>query len=789
MKRLLAAFVVVLGLTCQARSQTMNFDAIDGIIQTGIQQKKFPGAVVVIGHNGQIVFHNAYGMASLGPSRDAMTREVMTEDTIFDLASLTKPLVTATAVMQLYQQKRFGLDDPVARYLPAFASHGKERITIRELLTHYSGLPPDLPLTAPWAGKDEGFRLAFATVPVSEPGKRFLYSDINYIILQALVEKLSGLSLEVYQQKFIAQPLGLTEMRFLPPTSWRARIAPTQYDAHGVMLRGTVNDETARRMGGVAGNAGLFATANGVAVFAQSLLDRLAGRPSNFPLEQSVLRQMIRPNQPAGASAVRGLGWDIDSPFSSPRGNLFPIGSFGHTGYTGTSLWIDPASNTYVILLSNSVYPRGHPSLSAIRSAIATCAAAAVERGQRSAGVMTGIDVLEADRFAPLALLAQKHNGHLRLGLLINQTGVDREGRRTADILAHDAAVAVPSLTLKTLFSPEHGINGALDIDTIHDSTDATTGLPVISLYGATEAARRPPLDAMRGLDAVVIDLQDAGVRFYTYETLVLYFLEAAAHTGTEIVILDRPDPIGGAIQGPLSDPGRESYVNAMPVPVRHGMTLGELARYFNGERHLGAPLTVVAMRGWRPSDWFDETGVRWVNPSPNLTSLTAATLYPAIGLIETTNLSVGRGTDHPFEYVGAAWIDETGSRRLAETLTARALPGVRFLPVSFTPKTPYPYAGQLCHGIEIAVTRRDAMDAPEVGLEIASAISRLYPTQFELVKIDTLLVNRGISGCSSHGQRPEADRGRLAGRPAQIRVSPQAILALLKERVSKLAS
>jgi uncharacterized protein YbbC (DUF1343 family) len=755
MKRLLTALVLVLGLTCQARSQTMNFDAIDGIIQTGIQQKKFPGAVVVIGHNGQIVFHKAYGMASLGPSREAMT-----EDTIFDLASLTKPLVTATAIMQLYQRKRFGLDDPVARYLPAFSSHGKERITIRELLTHYSGLRPDLPLTTPWTGKDEGFRLAFATVPVSEPGKRFLYSDINYIVLQALAEKLSGLSLEVYQQKFIAQPLGLPEMRFLPSASWRDRIAPTQYDAHGVMLQGTVNDETARRMGGVAGNAGLFATANEVAVFAQSLLDRLAGRPSNFPLDQSVLRQMISPNQPAGASAVRGLGWDIDSPFSSPRGDLFPIGSFGHTGYTGTSLWIDPASNAYVILLSNSVYPRGHPSLSAIRSAIATCAAAAVESGQRSAGVMTGIDVLEADRFAPLALLAQKHNGHLRLGLLTNQTGVDHEGRRTADILVHDAAVAVPGLTLKTLFSPEHGINGALDTDTIHNSTDATTGLPVISLYGATDAARRPPLDAMRGLDAVVIDLQDAGVRFYTYETLVLYFLEAAARTGTEIVVLDRPDPIGGAIQGPLSDPGRESYVNAMPIPIRHGMTLGELARYFNGERHLAAPLTVVAMRGWRRRDWFDETGLSWINPSPNLTSLTAATLYPAIGLIETTNLSVGRGTDHPFEYVGAAWIDEAGSSHLAEALNARALPGVRFLPASFTPKAPYPYAGQLCHGIEIAVTRRDAMDAPEAGLEIASAIYRLYPTQLELAKIDTLLVNRAILDALLAGKDPKQIAG-----------------------------
>lgn len=725
--------------------------AIDGLVEAAIRAKKLPGAVVLIGHGGQVIFQKAYGMRSLKPMPEAMTL-----DTVFDLASLTKPLVTATAIMQLREQGRLRLSDPVAHSLPAFAAHGKQRITIRELLTHYSGLPPDLPLTTPWAGKQAAYSLAFATVPVAAPGSRFLYSDINYIVLGALIEKLSGLSLDQYEAKYIAQPLGLTHTRFLPPADWRSRIAPTQYVGHGVLLRGVVDDETARRMGGIAGNAGLFGTAGDVATFAQALLDRLAGRPSNFPLTRSALQTMVSPNQPPGERAVRGLGWDIDSPFSSPRGRLFPIGSFGHTGYTGTSLWIDPKSDTYVILLSNAIYPNGYRNLSGLRSAIATCAAEAVGIERRQSGVMTGIDVLEGDHFSELALLAREHGGRLRLGLLTNQTGRDREGRRTADVLARDAAAAVPGLELKLLFSPEHGINGVLDTEKIRNSTDAATGLPVVSLYGSTETQRRPSLKTLRQLDAVVIDLQDAGVRFYTYETLTLYFLEASARTGIDVVILDRPDPIGGAVQGPLSDSGRESYVNPMPIPVRHGMTLGELARYFNAERNLRAPLTVVRMRGWRRNEWFDSTGLPWIDPSPNLTSLKAAALYPAIGLIETTNISVGRGTAHPFEYVGASWIPQAGGAKLAQMLNARRLPGLHFEPVSFTPQAPYPYAHEICHGIRIVVTAQAAIQAPEAGLEIAAALHSLFPAQFQLAKMDRLLVNRTVLNALVAGQDPK---------------------------------
>lgn len=776
-----------LALSAGSATAQSSFSAIDQIVTQAVDEHQLPGAVVIVGHDGHVVFRRAYGMRSLEP-----TQERMTLDTIFDMASLTKPLTTATAIMQLYQQGKIGLNDPVAKYLPEFGANGKQDITIRHLLTHYSGLPPDLPLDEPWEGTEEGFRRAFAIAPIRPPGEQFLYSDINFIVLGALVEKLSGLTLDEYTRRYIMDPLGLTHTRFLPPDSWIPRIAPTQYE-HGaaasgipgqitgrgdVMLRGVVHDPTSRRMGGVAGHAGLFSTGDDLAIYAQSLLDRLAGRPSKFPLSRIVLQKMVAPEQPATGTALRGFGWDIDSPYSSNRGTLFPVGSFGHTGFTGTSLWIDPVSDTYIIVLANSVHPNGPKSITSLRGKIADAAAIALgihaDGGAlaahitgyneslsgmrrwpvRNGEVKTGIDVLEGDHFAELAEMARRHGGKLRLGLLTNQTGVDAEGHRTIDVLFHDAAQAVPGVSLDTLFSPEHGIGGSYDQPNVPSSRDAATGLPVISLYGAKDADRRPSPDSLRNLDAVVIDLQDAGVRFYTYEAVVRYFLEAAAKTGTEIVVLDRPDPINGSfVQGPISDAGMESYVNSIPIPVRHGMTLGELARFDKQQLQLQTLLTVVEMQGWQRGDWYDSTGLTWVNPSPNLRDLEEATLYPGIGLVETTNISVGRGTDTPFELLGAPWVD---ARALAQFLNHRQLPAVRFVPVDFTPQKPFPYADEICHGVRILVTDRNVLDAPELGIEVASALHRLYADKFELEKMNTLLANRAVLDAIAAGQDPQ---------------------------------
>jgi uncharacterized protein YbbC (DUF1343 family)/CubicO group peptidase (beta-lactamase class C family) len=717
-----------------------------------------PGAVLMVWHNGQVMYRKAFGNQSLEPRR-----ETMTLDTIFDLASLTKVVATTTGIMQLMERGQVRINDPVAKYIPEFAQNGKEDITVRNLLTHYSGLRGDLDLTQAWQGHDTAFSMAFAETPVIPPGSRFLYSDINFIVLGALIERVSGTSEADYCQKNIFTRLGMTHTRFLPPAAWKSAIAPTEYDEQGKMLRGVVHDPTARRMGGVAGHAGLFSTAGDLSKFAQALLKGSTVLPS------LMVEKMTTPQQPPTADSLRGFGWDIDSPLSGNRGELLPVGSFGHTGWTGTSIWIDPTTRTYIILLTNSVHPRGKGNVIALRAKIATAVAAALpltvsEKEQlrlksitgyneaqtasrrlsvRNGSVQTGIDVLEAQNFDALRGVTAKK----RIGLLTNQTGVDSQGRRTIDVLAE-----APGVSLDAIFSPEHGVTGTLDTTDVANSKDAATGIPVYSVYGATDAARRPSPAILKNLEAVVVDIQDAGVRFYTYEASVGYFLEAAAKAGIEIIVLDRPNPTTGSfVQGPMPDPGRESFVNYASVPVRHGMTIGELARMFNAERNINARLQVVSMDGWIRGDWFDSTGVNWINPSPNLRSLTEATLYPGVALIEGTNVSVGRGTDTPFEIVGAPWIN---GRELTQYLNARGISGVRFVPVSFTPNASN-YAAEKCEGVNIVVTDRNALDAPELGIELASALHKLYPQQFHMERMIELLVNQTVYDAIAQGQDP----------------------------------
>ena len=815
----------------QTQAPVPDFTEVSTLINEAIAQKKLPGAVVLIGHDGKVVFEHAYGNRKLAgePGIDGKPSpaEPMTEDTIFDMASLTKCLATATAMMQLYEQGKFQFDDTVAKYLPEFAANGKEKVTIRELLTHYSGLPPDISLKDPWGlaapDKAEGIKRAMESPLANPPGTKFLYSDINFITLGALVEKLSGQPLDVYAQQHIFKPLGMTETRYHPadkvcgphqllgsaivspeplnfrggfsclPDYWSVYLlpntAPTAHDDESKdnpsanpdfdhLLRGTVHDPTTRRMGGVAGHAGVFSTAHDVSLYAQALLDKLLHDTGPFPLKQSTLELMTKPEQPATAQdgatiftadgqptkgvATRGFGWDINSAFSRPRGSVFPIGSFGHTGFTGTTLWMDPGSNTYVILLSNAIHPRGSAPISALRGQVATAAAEALHlynSQPHAASAVTGIDVLESTHYTTLAEVAHRHDNHLRLGLLTNQSGLDSQGHRTIDILATDAAKAVPGLTLTTLFSPEHGIFGKQDTTDISAETDPTTHLPVTSLYGARPEQRHPQHEQLKDLDAVVIDLQDAGVRFYTYEAVTGYFLEAAAAErklghSLEIIVLDRPNIIGEQVQGPVSDEGHDSYTNYMPLPVRHGLTLGELARYINGERRLPAStspniqvpleaqLTVVPIQGWHRAQYFDETHLPWTNPSPNLRSVTAATLYPGVALLETTNISVGRGTDHPFEQIGAPYID---SSALAAYLTGRNIPGVSFSSSTFDvadDANHYPYHGQTIPALHITLTDRHQLDSPELGIELLAALNRLYPTQFNLAKAERLLVS-----------------------------------------------
>jgi uncharacterized protein YbbC (DUF1343 family)/CubicO group peptidase (beta-lactamase class C family) len=741
---------------------------IDDIIESSIQANQIPGAVVLVGHDGKVVYKKAYGNKSLEP-----VRQKMTEDTIFDMASLTKCMATATAVMQLEEQGKIRLNDTVAKYIPEFGKNGKEQITIRQLVTHFSGLREDLDLKVAWQSKATAYQMAHDETPVAPAGSEFRYSDINYIMLGELVERISGMSLDEYAQKNIFKPLDMDHTRYLPPHEWMEKIAPTEFDETNHMLWGTVHDPTARRMRGVAGHAGVFSTAGDVSKFAQAMLD------AKFVISAASIQKMITPQQPPNSVEMRGVGWDIDTPFSSNRGEMLPIGSFGHTGFTGTSLWIDPTTNSYIILLTNAVHPRlrpGSPAV-ALRTKVATFVAANLmltsnetERFRlqsitgyneamsgarrltaRNGLVTLGVDQLQ-DQWTRLTEGTDAphlgcRNTPCRVGLVTNQTGLDSNGQRTIDLLARNQQVK-----LVAIFSPEHGVTGALDTTAIGNSVDAATQIPVYSVYGDSTDKRHPPLDVLRTLDAVIYDIQDVGVRYYTYESTLGYFLESCGKTGVPLIVLDRPNPVTGSfVQGPVADAGRSSFVAYWQTPLRHGMTVGELAKMFNAEQKLNATLIVVTMKGWQRGDWLDSTGMTWTNPSPNMRSLNEATLYTGVAIIEGTNVSVGRGTDTPFEVLGAPWIDE---RQFAAYLNGRKLAGVRFVPTRFTP-TSSNYANQVCHGVNIFVTDRNQLDGPELGLELASALLKLYPQQYKVDRLDFLMVHAASFEALKRGDDP----------------------------------
>lgn len=731
------------------------------VIQEAIRAGQCPGAVVLVGQDGKVVYRRAFGNRAIVPAKLPMT-----VDTVFDLASLTKVIATTTAVMQLVEQGKIRLDDPVVGYWPEFKAHGKDVITVRELLTHYSGLRPDLDLKPEWSGYETSLKMIIDEQPIAPPGTRFIYSDINFETLGEIVRRLSGQPLDVYCAEHVFKPLGMEDTGFNPPASLRDRIAPTQYQygETGKMLWGEVHDPTAYNMGGVAGHAGLFSTADDLAIFAQMLLNggTYGGVRVLSPL---TVEKMTTPQTPPNAMSQRGLGWDIDSPFASNRGELFPVGSYGHTGWTGTSLWIDPVSKTYVILLTNRVHPDGKGEVIGLRVRVATVVAAALGpasaeqvlasrrsltgyfelmrsyrvQGVRNGKVKTGIDVLAAQNFAPLA--------GMRVGLITNHSGRDAEGRRTTDLLHH-----APGVTLKVIFGPEHGFAGtAAEGAPVASGRDETTRLPVYSLYGV---ATRPTDEMLEGLDALVFDIQDAGVRFCTYVTTLGYTLEAAAKKGIAVYVLDRPNPINGfSVEGPVLDKDLTSFVAYFPLPVRHGMTVGELAEMFNQEKDIGARLHVIKMQDWMRTDWFDETGLPWVGPSPNLRTLTEATLYPGVAMVEGANVSVGRGTDTPFELLGAPWID---AQKLAAHLNERKIQGVRFLPVDFTPRRG-PFAGQRCRGVSIVLLDRQALDSPALGVELAAALYQLFPQHFQIDKTLALVGARWVLEATKKGEDPRS--------------------------------
>ena len=726
-----------------ADQNRVEWSQMDALVRDAIAAKRTPGAVVVAGQGERILYEKAFGLRALVPAQEPMTL-----DTVFDLASLTKVVATTTAVMTLIEDGRLRLNDPVAAHIAGFERYNKGGITVRHLLTHVSGLRPDVDLH-PWTGYEAAIELAKEEVPTAAPGETFVYSDINFFLLGDIVSRVTAQSLDVYLKRVLFEPLGMKDTSFNPPKTLLPRIAPTErcseQDAwpckrpDAMPLRGVVHDPTARRMGGIAGHAGLFSTARDLQRFVRMLIN--GGQLDGVRvLSAASVRAMTSPATPPGMTAIRGLGWDIDTQFSSNRGDLFPIGSYGHTGFTGTSIWIDPASGGWVIFLSSRLHPDGTGDVTPLRARVATVAAAAIGGGanrthvvnprveppsrtivvnRRDEPVLTGIDVLVRDGFKQLR--------GKRVGLLTNHTGRSRAGAATIDLL-HNA----PGVTLVSLFSPEHGIRGVLEAD-VPAEKDEKTGLTIHSLFykGGTG---RPQEGSLTGIDTLVIDLQDVGVRFYTYQLAMGYAMEEAAKRKIAVVVLDRPNPINGwQIEGPVSrEPAAgespNTFIAYLPMPIRHGMTMGELARLYNEEKQINADLAVIAMENWKRDHWFDDTALTWINPSPNMRNLNQATLYPGIGAIEYSNISVGRGTHQPFEQFGAPWID---GPQLAAALNARGLAGIRFYPVTFTP-TASKYANEACQGVFTVVTNRNILQPVRVGAEIASALFALYGDKYQ---------------------------------------------------------
>jgi CubicO group peptidase (beta-lactamase class C family) len=558
---------------------TKRLESIQPLVEADIKEKKLPGAVVLVGRGDKVVYQKAFGNRALVPAV-----ETMTPDTIFDLASLTKVVATTTSVMMLIEDGKVRLNDRVATFIPGFERYGKTDITVRHLLTHVSGLRPDVDLGDLWTGYDKAIELAIEETPTSTPGERFVYSDINFFLLGDIVARVSGKPLDQFTKERIFVPLGMKDTGFNPPASLHARVAPTEnctpygWPCEGAdrkILRGIVHDPTARRMMGVAGHAGLFSTAADLAIFCRMLLNGGSYNGIRI-LSPLAIERMLTPT-----ATGRGLGWDMDSSFAVNRGELFPLGSFGHTGWTGTSLWIDPATKLFVVFMSNRNHPDGKGDVAALRARVSTVVASALtalppgfERtatwstrdygatatlpAPKAANVLNGIDVLRADGFA---ILKGK-----KVGLVTNHTGRARDGATTIDLI-HGAK----DVSLVALFSPEHGIRGILDAKVVSEK-DEKTGLVIHSLYGDT---RRPTDEMLKGIDTMVIDLQDIGTRFYTYMTTMAYVMEESAKRNIAVVVLDRVNPINGVqIEGPALDKGQVSFVGyfaSMPI-LRGGL-------------------------------------------------------------------------------------------------------------------------------------------------------------------------------------------------------------------------
>jgi uncharacterized protein YbbC (DUF1343 family) len=725
MKQVLIALTAVAMLVPAARGQQApDFSEAERFIAEAIADKQMPGGVLLVGRKDRVIYQKALGNRAVQPAVEAMTA-----DTIFDLASLSKPIGTATSVLILIDRGKIDPKERVAKYLPEFGKNGKEEITVEHLLLHRGGLIPDNDEPDYKDGPVKAWERICALPVLSKPGEKFAYSDVGFIVLGRLVERVDGRPLAQFAAEEIFRPLGMNFTSYNPPAEWKANTAPTQ-QREGRWMRGEVHDPRAYLLGGFAGHAGLFSNAGDIAKFCWMIMN--GGELGGRRILSAKAIEMIRTPQVLPNGAARSYGYDVSTGLSQPLGHRFPrYESFGHTGFTGTCFWIDPKDDLFFVFLTNSVHPDGKGKVLKLRRKVSTALATAVLGPAPDGMVLSGLDALIESGFAPL----EKRS----VALITNQTGRDRNGHRTVDILAAEKTpIEKGGFKLVALFSPEHGLYGNVD-EKVGHGVDAKTGLKVWSLYGQT---RRPTDEMLAGVDTLVFDIQDIGTRFYTYPATLGYCMEEAAKRRIKVVVLDRPNPIGPmAVDGMIAEKKHQGFTAYGPLPLVHGMTIGELARMFNEEYGIHCDLTVVECVNYRRDQWWDQTGLMWTNPSPNMRNLTQATIYPAVGMIEAANISVGRGTDQPFEWFGAPWVD---GKRLAGALNEAKLPGLRFVPIEFVP-TSSKFEKQACQGCYVLVTDRTKVEPARTGLTIAWQLRKLFGDAFQVDGVVRLMQNEQV--------------------------------------------
>lgn len=708
-------------------------------LSDAVREARAPGAVAYVGDLERTYLHAAAGLRQRTPASLPAG-----QDTVYDLASLTKVLATATAVMQLRDAGLLDLEQPVSELLPVpeFSA-----FTVRHLLTHTSGLPPTRPYFRDVTTVNEVVARAAEEALEPRPGTRRRYSDIGYILLGAIVELTAKEPFDVYCARAIWTPLGMHDTAFNPGEALAARTAATeQCRWRNRVVIGKVHDENAYAVGGVAGHAGLFSTAADLARFSRGLF---AGRV----LKESTLREMAAPTH-VPTYPWQGLGWKRNPWAGASEGHLPARNAIGHTGWTGTCIWIDLDTGRFLILLSNTCHPsRDRRNNRALRQSFSTPVAKALYPDR--ANVHTGVDRLMWEGL-------HRHAG-ARIGLLTNHAATDHLGRHILEVFRLD-----PAVRLRRLFSPEHGLDGQAEAGERVGAQQAP--VPVVSLYGER---RRPLRSELDDLDLFLIDLQDIGSRYYTYMSSMRECLIACAAAGVPVQVLDRPNPIGGTIlEGAL--PERVgSFVCSARVPVRHGMTMGELAEHFRRtEPELrGLQLSVAELDGWRRDLHHDGTALPWRPPSPNIPNPDTALLYVGMCLFEGTNLNEGRGTMTPFKLVGAPWLDAPAILR---AMPASALTGLEAAPMQYTPvsipgKATSPrFQNHLCRGIRVEVADRHAARPFTFAVAFIRAALERHPDRFEITSFfDTLAGGSALRSQLAQGMSAaeiaEAARDELA--------------------------